>query len=224
MRIEVEVCWTRDATGRLVASRVPEGAWAAPALLVASSGDDYAAYLSADLPSEIAGAVGGVDARTGTPVNAIEMQSRVERIVGPCTVGGGPSYVVPNGTTFPADTAIETSHAADAEALRGRMPDEDVDGTYGPWAIAVVDDEVAAMCCTVREHDGAVEAGLWTYAPFRGRGLAAAVTAAWASLHAPHVICFYSTAYTNASSQRVTQRLALPQIGWTWQLIVTRDP
>ena len=221
LRIEVDIGWTRDATGRLVATRVPSGGWSAPCLLVASSGAERFACVSDAVPLDVAAEAerSAVDPASGSPDAADELQARVEAIVGPTRIGGGPCYVVPAGTTATSDAFIETSTAVDAEALRGRMPDKDVDGTYGPWAIAVVDGEVAAMCCTARKTDAAVEAGVWTYMPYRGRGHAAAVTAAWAALHPPDVIRFYSTAYTNTSSQRVTCRLGLPHIGWMWQLL-----
>ena len=221
LRIEVDTGWTRDATGRLVATRVPSGGWSPPFLLVASSGAERFACVSDAVPLALAARAerSAVDPASGTPEAAAELQARVEAVVGPTRIAGGPCYVVPSGTTATSDARIETSTAVDAEALRGRMPDKDVDGTYGPWAIAVVDGEVVAMCCTARKTDAAVEAGVWTYAPHRGRGHAAAVTVAWAALHPPGVIRFYSTAYTNLSSQRVTRRLGLPHIGWMWQLV-----
>ena len=65
----------------------------------------------------------------------------------------------------------------------------------------------------------AAECGVWTHPDYRGRGYAAAVTAAWADILRARGRCpFYSTDAQNVSSQRVAARLRLRPIGWTWNL------
>jgi hypothetical protein len=224
LRIEVDTLWTRDANGRLDRVRVTWKQIAAPYLTVVSGGGGHFAEVSNAVPVDVARDLAdmvdahAVDPATGVPEIADVLRGRVDREMGPTTIGGGPSYVVPAGASYDSGAVIETSTDQDAEALRGRMPDDDVDGTGGPWAVAVVDGTVAAMCSTSRRTELGVEAGLWTYAGFRGRGHAAAATAAWAALFSDAVVRFYSTAFTNRSSQRVTERLGLPRLGWTWQL------
>ena len=80
-------------------------------------------------------------------------------------------------------------------------------------------DRVVSNCHTPRFNDRGAEAGTWTDPDYRGRGYAAATTAAWASLmaHSDRHL-FYSTSADNISSQRVAERLSLPLIGWMWQL------
>lgn len=84
----------------------------------------------------------------------------------------------------------------------------------------VVDDgRVVSMCHTPRISSAGAEAGTWTDPKFRGRGYAAAATAAWADLlAATSPFLFYSTTADNRSSQRVAERLGLRQIGWLWKL------
>ncbi|WP_066951337.1 GNAT family N-acetyltransferase [Microtetraspora fusca] len=72
---------------------------------------------------------------------------------------------------------------------------------------------------TPRRTRAGAEAGTWTDPAFRGRGYAAATTAAWAGLlsaDCPHL--FYSTSADNLSSQRVAGRLGLRAIGRLWKL------
>jgi hypothetical protein len=58
------------------------------------------------------------------------------------------------------------------------------------------------------------DVGVATMRPFRGRGSAAAATAGWAALPAIRGLhSFYSTSWSNVSSQRVTERLGLRFIG-----------
>ena len=143
------------------------------------------------------------------------------------TATSGPSYLIPDGLTFRSEAALCALDEPGREALRGANPgnwavsewQQLLDGALGPWAMAIQDGQVIAICHTPRMNTHAAEAGVWTRGAHRGRGHAAAVTAAWAALMRPsgrHL--FYSTSRTNYSSQRVAARLGLRPIGWLWQL------
>lgn len=85
---------------------------------------------------------------------------------------------------------------------------------WAPWVVALEYDTIAAMAFAARIGPRAADTGVYTFPGFRGRGLAAAVTAAWSGL--PELAdqpLFYSTQTTNVSSQRVAARLGLPQFG-----------
>ena len=94
-----------------------------------------------------------------------------------------------------------------------------VEGDLDGWAIALRDGEVVALCHTSAATARAAEVGVWTRPDARGRGYAAAVTAAWAGVQAPSGRrLFYSTSVDNRSSQRVAARLGLRPLGWMWKL------
>jgi GNAT superfamily N-acetyltransferase len=145
---------------------------------------------------------------------------------------GGPSYVFPGDTRFASDARVERSDASTGEALRDANPGnwhpvewgELLDGALGPWAIAIEGELVVSICHTPRPiTPRGAECGLWTHPGFRGRGYAAAVTAAWAEVMRPSGrILFYCTGVENRSSQRVTERLGLRRIGWIWRLETPR--
>ncbi|UKD14763.1 GNAT family N-acetyltransferase [Burkholderia aenigmatica] len=87
---------------------------------------------------------------------------------------------------------------------------------WAPWCAAVVDGEVASVACAARLSDVGAELGLATAPAFRGRGLAAAVTAAWSRLPSLQTrTLFYSTDSDNRASQRVASRLGLTLRGTT---------
>jgi GNAT superfamily N-acetyltransferase len=123
------------------------------------------------------------------------------------------------------------SDAAPDAALRGLNPgnwapdewDDLLDGVLGPWAMAVVDGRAASICHTPLPMTArAAECGVWTDPAYRGRGYAAAVTAAWADILQPsRRALFYSTDAGNRASQRVAARLQLRPLGWTWRLART---
>jgi hypothetical protein len=90
----------------------------------------------------------------------------------------------------------------------------DTNELWPPWCVAVVDDQIASLVFAARIDAHAAAVGVFTQPAFRGRGLAARATAAWAAHPAlrDHVL-FYGTSTTNLSSQRVVAQLRLPFFG-----------
>ena len=85
---------------------------------------------------------------------------------------------------------------------------------WPPWCAALQHDEIASIAFAARLSPDAAETGVVTVPAFRGQGLAAAATAAWAAHPALHGrALFYSTSTTNVSSQRVAARLNLRFLG-----------
>jgi predicted GNAT family acetyltransferase len=86
--------------------------------------------------------------------------------------------------------------------------------------LAVFEDGAAvSICFCARRSDVAAEAGLETALPFRGRGYAAHVTAAWAlSVRATGLIPLYSTAWDNHASRAVARKLGLYAYAANWSL------
>jgi RimJ/RimL family protein N-acetyltransferase len=136
-------------------------------------------------------------------------------------------------TTFASEADIQRSDDENTELLQGQDVErlnwtaeewrQLLDGSLGPWAMAISAGQVVAICHSARLTGRGAEAGVWTAPGFRGQGHAAAVTAAWAALLAPsgrHL--FYSTSDNNLSSQRVAARLNLRPIGWMWKLARAR--
>jgi RimJ/RimL family protein N-acetyltransferase len=87
---------------------------------------------------------------------------------------------------------------------------------WPPWCAALSGETVASVAFTARLSPTGAEVGVATAPDARGRGLAAAVTAAW-SEH-PDLARrarFYTTAVENRSSRRVAERLGLRLLGPT---------
>ncbi|KML48194.1 GNAT family acetyltransferase [Burkholderia cepacia] len=90
---------------------------------------------------------------------------------------------------------------------------------WAPWCAAVVDGEVVSVAFAARLSDVGAELGVATAPAFRGRGLAAAVTAAWSRLPSLRTrTLFYSTDSNNRASQRVASRLGLALRGRTLRI------
>jgi hypothetical protein len=222
LHIEIETLWPPDARGRI------QGRECVIASSVSGLGLAVGNAVSDDLATELQLAV-----RTAASSEHVNEPPRVleecQRILGnvELTASSGPSFLVPDGLTFRSEAVLVRSDEPGREALRAANPgnwtasewQQLIDGALGPWAMATQDGQVIAICHTPVSNDRAAEAGVWTHAAHRGRGHAAAVTAAWAALLRPSGrLLFYSTSRTNHSSQRVAARLGLRPIGWLWQL------
>jgi hypothetical protein len=169
-----------------------------------------------------------------TPPPALVAFERVLNAVwGQVHLQAGPYYLIEADLSFSSDAEIQRSDATSGHSLRDSNPgnwhpvewEELIEGRLGPWAMATEGNRVISICHTPRPlTPHSAECGVWTDPEFRGRGHAAAVTAAWANILRPSGrYLFYSTDAQNVSSQRVAQRLDLRPIGWIWRLERAED-
>lgn len=135
-------------------------------------------------------------------------------------------YALPNRAPAVADPAFACHDDPAGEALVARlardgMPEAltaagfpSLDDFWAPWCVRLEGDEIAAIAISARLGEAGAEIGVYTFPGFRGRGLAAAVTARWSSLAALRdKTLFYSALTPNRSSHRVAERLGLTPIG-----------
>ena len=86
------------------------------------------------------------------------------------------------------------------------------------------DGHAVSVCCCARRSEHAAEAGLETAPGFRGAGLGAQVTAAWATaVRASGRVPLYSTAWTNTASLGVAARLKLVAYANAWSFSDGRE-
>jgi hypothetical protein len=223
LRLEMQTLWTTDADGRLERMRTAEGG-RPPLLAVAASRAGLCWAMSVGVPTDVRDGIArilsttaGSDAVGWEPETKHELLELLGR-VGPLRPPeGGPSFLVPRGLRPPTDVEIWSGGDDDRERLRGRMLEHDRATLLEPWAAVIVDGRVAAVCETARSAPGSVEAGLWTYEPFRRAGLGTAAAAAWAGLVEDRM-AFYSTSWANDASRGVARRLELRPLGQWWQV------
>lgn len=229
LQIEIATIWGADARGRIGGPHY---------LAVGAAADGLVAAAASAVPDSLATELLRVvadDAATPTPGHPPASLARCRALLtstlGDVAVSSGPSYLIPPELAIDVPATIVRSTDRDAD-LRAANPGNWeaaewqglLDGMLGPWAMALDGPRVVAICHTPAASESAVEAGVWTDPDFRGRGLAAAVTAEWAEVVRPtKKWIFYSTFADNLSSQRVAARLRLPLIGWLWKLTPVRD-
>jgi hypothetical protein len=127
----------------------------------------------------------------------------------PTTLHGDDGVEVVHSGTSAAERIVDrfTDVVPESLAARGFRTPADL---WEPWCVALVEDHIASIAQTVRAGPGGAEVGVDTAAEHRGRGLAAATSAAWSRHPAlDGRTLFYGTNRMNTSSRRVTDRLGL---------------
>lgn len=218
LAVELEAGFVSDADGRLLHARTPDRR-AAPHLVVGTDGSRLVWALRSDVDDETADQVSALlRAERPGPVDLGWTPAAADWLLpltGTTTSRVGPSYVLAAVAPTTQDVDVHTDADADAEEVRRRVPEADRD-LAAPWAVALVDGAVAAVCETARATDAAVSAGVWTYEPHRRRGLATAVTERWAVAHGDRTV-LYATTIDNVASQAVARRLgATAHAHWWW--------
>jgi RimJ/RimL family protein N-acetyltransferase len=112
-----------------------------------------------------------------------------------------------------------------ARIVRDGMPREmieagfvDLSHFWEPWCVALSGEAIAAIAFAARKSLLAADIGVYTIETHRGRGLAAAVAAAWSTRLPRQPVLFYSTHRDNAASQRVIAKMKLPFVGESFSL------
>lgn len=227
LQIEITVLWEVDDQGRL---RGPDE------LVLAAATNGITAAVAHSVPGDLAAALLDTVGRATLPPATAQPPAAIQECrallaqaaPGRLVLSGGPSYLLSPPIRYERPAVVLRSDSPDAASVRGARPDnwepdewEELvtGGTGAPWAMIIDHGRVATICHTPRRSAIGAEAGTWTDPEYRGRGYAAAATAAWADLLAgscPYL--FYSTSTDNHSSQRVAERLRLRHLGWLWKL------
>jgi hypothetical protein len=220
---------------RIVRSRDPGNA-PAPRLYMAGGADGWVGYVRNDVDEARAIGVAQlirqelpVTAPGATPRFVDQYRNILEST--PLTAHNfGPVHRLPRGTHVAGEATVVRGDSAEGKALIARLRRDgmpaalveagfvDPSHFWSPWCVAMVGGDIAAIAFCVRDGLMAREIGVYTLSAHRGRGLAAAVTAAWSAMHPRHPVLFYSTHRDNRSSLRVIERLRLPFVGESFRL------
>ena len=219
MQLHVETLFTHDAAGDLVRVNEPSGA-PAPRFFFGSTVDGSVLRFRYDVDLELRRELEraaeaevrqsrGVD----SPADAARYEEILARAAPARSTWAGPAFSFPG--ELPAVTGPVLVTEANAELLRLHLQAWVPDVPLGQPMVALpVDGRAVAICGSVRRSGRAHEAGVETASPYRGRGYAAQVVAAWArAVRDTGRIPLYSTSWRNEASRAVARKLALIQFG-----------
>jgi hypothetical protein len=232
--LDLDALFVMTTAGRLARVNSPDRE-SAPRLVFAGCRSGVLARLRHDIGETVAREV--ADVVRGEPpwfdpeapprclpalVAALSRERPVETIV------QGRVWILPRSLSHHASAKLVNGDETEGMALLDRLaregPPEALAAAgfrgpgdfWAPWCVALVDGVIAATAFAARLGEAAAEVGVHTFPGFRGRGLAAAVTARWSALPAlGERRLFYSTQTTNLSSRRVAERLGLTPLGST---------
>ncbi|HEX2561700.1 GNAT family N-acetyltransferase [Phenylobacterium sp.] len=232
--LDAEATFLTRPDGRITAENEPTPA-PAPRMFLAGSADGNLLRLRDDVDPGAAREIERLVADE-PPLAAPEAQPcflpRYRELLDGAEPQFGLSFELPHGLAPAAEAEFVYSGAPAGEALMARfqaegMPPQlaangfgDVDEFWAPWCLAQIEGEAAAIAFAARLGPKGAALGLVTFPQFRGRGLGAAVTAAW-TRH-PELSTrrlFYGCSRENLSSRRVVERLGLRFIGPTLRLV-----
>lgn len=229
LTLQSETSFVLSPTGRMLRVNDPP-AGKPPLAWAGMTGDGLVLRFGVEVPAEVASSV-------ETAVSEVPRGSRQEVVGAIETALGGtnPAVEVEHGLTWELPHGLDYEDAIDViswgtdqgrrllDRLDREMPATlleagfvDTDEFWPPWCVAMEGDAIAAIAFAARLGTKAADLGLYTFPGFRGRGIGAALTAAWTNHPAlEDRTLFYSTSVENVSSQRVVERLGLPFVGWT---------
>lgn len=224
MALQARALFVHDARGRLTARNEP-GAGLPPRLFLGRTRCGAIWRVAAGLPeplvrelARLAAAEWRVEDPARPPERLEVMRARLEDHAPVEEVWSGPAFRFPERLPEAPETALLEDPALLARAAE-RFAGLRALARRRPVTGAFVRGELASVCFAATGPGPAVEAGVETLPPFRGRGLAARAVAAWAqAVRVEGRLPLYSTHARNRSSQRVAERLGLVAYGWDLSL------
>lgn len=222
LKLQAEALFTHDAQGRIVAVNQPGGGLA-PRVFFGRTRAGNLWRLRHDLPPGAANQLNELAAAEPVLSDLAARPRRLDAMLailgedGDAKVGhAGPAYRFPEHLPVMAGvTRITWENRRLLRAMPAYL--EDVERGLDAYAprFAVVEDGVAvAICNSARLTGRAAEAGVETLQPYRGRGYATKVVAAWAlAIRETGRTPLYSTSWDNLASRAVARKLGLVVYG-----------
>jgi GNAT superfamily N-acetyltransferase len=219
MEWQAATLFRHDAAGRLLATNEP-GDPPAPRLFVGRTVEGNLWRFRHDLPPTLVRTLDGLLAVEPTSTNLRQPLACFDHLQDALAVHApirgiydGPAWWCPEGIAPPRP--IPTMRLTDGTTTTRTFPwvADELAGIEPCFAV-VEGGEAVALCFSSRLSPVAAEAGVETLAPYRGRGYATAVVAAWAAeVRTMGRLPLYSTSWENQASQSVARRLGLVSYG-----------
>lgn len=217
-QLHMQTLFRLDDKGRIVGTREPDGV-RGPVFWLARGIDGCAWAVRRGAPEPLARELAklAADEPPATDFRAPPVHERRYRALVDGDLKAGPAFCFPDALADPTGVVFADDLRPLVRHLRGWTADEIPERM--PIAMMEHDGSAISVCCCARKSPHAAEAGLETAPGFRGRGLAARVTAAWAlAVRASGRTPLYSTFWDNAASLAVARKLGLVIYASAWSL------
>ena len=219
--LHLRTLYVFDAAGRIVSTREPQPA-IGPSFTLIRGRSEVVWAVGARVAPDLAEELDALAAQEQPLDEGQEWREpprfaeRYNALLGGELVAG-PALEIPNQIDAPSGVSLIEDASLLMCHFQGWTPEEMPGRT--PMAAILVNGHAVSICGCARRTDEAAEASLETAEPFRGRGLALQVTAAWAAaVRASGRIPLYSTSWENLASLAVARKLGLSVYAASWSL------
>lgn len=217
-RLQLETLFVYDKNGRIISTREPNPR-PGPRFSLIRGNTECAWATRADVSNALAAQVDRLAREEPTlkdfrcePLHA----TRYASLLGG-RLDSGPAFTFPDTIASLEGITVIDGLAALSRHFQGWTANE-IPGCSPIFAISE-NGHAISVCFSARQSSVAAEAGVETARPFRGRGLAPQVTAAWASsIQASNRLPLYSTSWSNEPSLAVARKLGLQACASDWSL------
>lgn len=219
-QMQVNALFVHDANGRLLRINEAEPGDPAPRFCLTRTVGGNLWRTRYDLPADLAAALerfaaaepvaSDLGALNNPPQHIAHYTDLLRQHAPISKIGAGPAYYLPE-LALPRNAVtitLENMHLLQTHFpyLLGTLDES------GPVVVMVVDGIAVAACFSARITAHVAEAGVYTEAPYRGRGYAADMVRGWAAaVRAMGSRPLYSTWWENDASQRVARKLGAVQ-------------
>ena len=224
--------FTHDAHGRIVAVNEPDGEpEPAPRFFLTRTRDGIAWRVRYDVPEPIVKRLVELVASEPVTTDLVSPPVHLDAMLDAlhqdreAVIGfQGPAYRFPVTMALPVTGEVTRISRGNLQLLRRVVPDLDaLDRDFDvvePWMAVVQDGVAVATCYSCRISERVAQARVDTAPPFRGRGYAPAMVAAWArEVRATGRVPLYGTTWDNLASQAVARKLGLALFGVSLALV-----
>ncbi len=216
--LQLETLFVLDDMGRIVSTREPDPS-PGPLFCLLRGPAGCAWSFHARVPEGLAIQIAKI-ASQEPPIQDFRMEpvhaTRYVSLLGG-RVDSGPAFTFPETIPPPLGLVAVQDVAQLERHFRGWTADELPERS--PIVAVAENEHAVSVCFCARRSAVAAEAGVETAEPFRGRGLARKVTAAWAlAVRASGRLPLYSTSWSNAASLAVARHLGLQACASDWSV------
>jgi hypothetical protein len=216
--LQLQTLFELNGERRIVSTREPSPR-PGPVLSLIRGTTKCAWAVRADVPDELARELDRLAQEERPTSDLRDAPIHADRYVS--LVGGeiecGPAFTFPDAVPEPPGIIVVDDVRLLEQNFRGWVADEILGRS--PIMAVVEERQALSVCFCARSSELAAEAGLETAAAFRGCGLAARVTSAWAlAIRASGRIPIYSTSWSNDASLAVARKLSLVPCASDWSL------
>ncbi len=216
MRIQAETLYVLDDDDKIVSINEP-GQTSAPLIFFGKTRNATLKYFKYDLPQAL---IDEINQMTQSELSIINVCKILENYKTLKNVWIGPAYSFPDIVPSICDRNICLITDMNRHYLTKYFSEtNDNYEQRSPIMAYIVDGDAVSICCSARKSSRAIEASLYTYEQFRGKGFANKVVNEW-SREVVNIgyIPLYSTSWENLNSQRVAQKLGLIQYGMDFSI------